>query len=419
MDIDILLRLATALAIGLVVGLERGWQERDAPEGSRTAGIRTYGLSAFLGAIAALVAKAAGSMGFLATIFVLFALIFAVFKYREDQEDGTFSVTAVIAALAVFVLGAATIFIDPRIVAAAGVAVASLLASRAVLHRLLTRMTWPELRSALLLLAMSVIVLPILPDRAIDPLGAVNPHEIWLFMVLTAAVSFFGYVATRILGETRGLLIGVAAGAVVSSTAVTLLMARRARQEVEAAPRLAGAALMAGMISALRTLVILSIVKPQLGLAVLPEAGTLAAALGVTAFLLLRRKGAPAEKGAEAKARNPFDIGPLLIFAGSFAVVSAVTALLSSRFGTGGLYLTTATVSLADVDIAVLNIARLADAGITLEVGAIGVLMALGVNALARTAYGVIFGPAAFGLRLAAGTIGALALAGGVLWATG
>ncbi|MCX5497392.1 DUF4010 domain-containing protein [Kaistia dalseonensis] len=417
MDIELLFRLATALAIGLIVGLERGWQERDAPSGSRTAGIRTYGLSAFLGAAAALLARTVDSMALLATIFALYAVIFAAFKYREDMNDGTFSVTGVIAALLVFVLGAMAVLFDPRIAAAAGVATAGLLASRTVLHAMLTRITWPELRSALLLLGMSVIVLPILPNRAIDPLGAINPYEIWLFMVLTASVSFFGHVATRILGETKGLLVSVAAGAIVSSTAVTLVLARRAQQEAAVA-RLAGAALMAGMISAMRTLVILTIVKPALALAVLPAAGTLALALGLGAFLLIARTDAGSDQGTPPATRNPFDLGPLLLFAASFALVSAVTALLAGRFGTGGLYLTTATVSLADVDIAVLNMARLAGGSIAMAVATTGVLLALGVNALARTAYAGVFGPPAFSLRVASGTIGALALAGLVLWVT-
>ncbi|RUY82420.1 hypothetical protein EN974_37810, partial [Mesorhizobium sp. M7A.F.Ca.CA.001.12.2.1] len=157
-------RLGLALAIGLLVGLERGWQERDAPDRSRTAGIRTYGISGLLGGVLAALASALSAVPMLVGGFIAFAAIFAWYKAREAVHDEDFSVTSVIAGLCVFALGSLSVAGDYRAAAAGGAALAAILASREVLHGLLKRLTWIELRSALILAVMTAIVLPLLPN---------------------------------------------------------------------------------------------------------------------------------------------------------------------------------------------------------------------------------------------------------------
>lgn len=164
----LLFRFLTALAIGLLVGIERGWRERDAPAGSRTAGVRTYTLSAFIGAVAAEISRMLASSWPLSLSLVVFMAVFAWFKIREIEHDREFSVTGVLAAFVVFSLGALSVLGDPTSAAAGGVAAAGVLAAREALHGWLTRLTWKEFRSALLLLAMTIVVLPMLPNRTID-----------------------------------------------------------------------------------------------------------------------------------------------------------------------------------------------------------------------------------------------------------
>ncbi|MER9120161.1 MgtC/SapB family protein [Mesorhizobium sp. M0954] len=113
---SLIARLGLALAIGLLVGLERGWRERDAPDRSRTAGIRTFGISGLLGGILAALADALDAVSVLVGGFVAFAAIFAWYKAREAAHDEDFSVTAVI----VFALGALSVAVDYRVAAAGG-----------------------------------------------------------------------------------------------------------------------------------------------------------------------------------------------------------------------------------------------------------------------------------------------------------
>ena len=156
-------KLGLALAIGLLVGLERGWREREQPDQSRTAGIRTFGLSGLLGGIFAALTVALGSTAVLIAGFLGFAAIFAWFSAHEAEHDENFSVTGVVAGLSTFALGALSVVGDQLVAAAGGAALAAVLASREMLHGLVRRLTWIEVRSAIVLAAMTALVLPLLP----------------------------------------------------------------------------------------------------------------------------------------------------------------------------------------------------------------------------------------------------------------
>lgn len=400
-------RLGLALAIGLLVGLERGWQERDAPDRSRTAGIRTYGISGLLGGILAALAGAVDAVSVLVAGFLGFAAVFAWYKAREAAHDEDFSVTGVVAGLGVFALGALAVTGDYRAAAAGGAALAAVLASREVLHGLLRRLTWIELRSALILAVMTAIVLPLLPNRTVDPWGGLNPWEIWFFTVLTAAISFLGYVATRILGQKRGLLVSALAGAVVSSTAVTVALARTAKG-ADNPLALAGAAALAAVVSILRVCVIVLLVKPAPISAIAPAALVAALCFAACGALLLMNSDDQAASGTPP--RNPFELGPLLLFALLFAIVSTANAALAGGLGSSSLLATSVLSGTFDVDVAVLSTLRLVGQSVTSEMAATFVLAALAANAVGRFSIAIVAGPIRFWAPLAAATIAAIGL---------
>ncbi|TIT23328.1 MAG: MgtC/SapB family protein [Mesorhizobium sp.] len=395
-------RLGLALTIGLLVGLERGWRERDAPDRSRTAGIRTYGISGLLGGLLAALADALDAVSVLVGGFIAFAAIFAWYKAREAAHDEDFSVTAVIAALCVFALGALSVAGDYRAASAGGAALAAILASREVLHGLLKRLTWIELRSALILAVMSAIVLPLLPNRTMDPWGGFNPWEVWFLTVLMASISFAGYVAVRVLGTTRGLLVSSLAGAIVSSTAVTVALARNAVSASNPLP-LAGAASLAAMVSLLRVCAVVLIVEPSVFPSVGIPAIVAALSFAVCGALLLARDSGD-RKGAGV-ARNPFDLGPLLLFALLFAIVATASAALAAQFGGRGLLASSALAGTFDVDVSVLSALRLVKHSVPVETIGQAVLAALTANAICRLSLAAFAGPIRFWLPLAGATL--------------
>lgn len=225
MDLELLQRVGLAAAIGLLIGIERGWQEREARDGGRVAGIRTFTLIGTLGGIAALLP---GSMS-LGLCFLAFALPFGFFEWQRANKTGDMSVTGFVAAMVTFALGAYATHGNMKVAAAGAVVTAAVLAERQLLHGFLQRLTWIELRAALLLLVMTVVLLPVLPDRALDPWDSLNPHQIWLMTVLVGVVSYVGYIAVRVAGERRGLLYAGLAGGLTTSTTVTWTFARLAR----------------------------------------------------------------------------------------------------------------------------------------------------------------------------------------------
>lgn len=380
---SIIPRLGLALAIGLLVGLERGWRDRDAPAGSRTAGIRTYGIAGLLGgAFGTLLQEQNGGVIF-GFGFLGFSLSFSWFKLREARRDDDFSVTGVCAALCVFALGGIAVVGDYQAAAAAGAALAALLASREALHGLLQRLSWIELRSALVLAVMTAIILPLIPNRTIDPWGGLNPWEVWLFTVLSATISYTGYIAVRLLGSTKGLLVSSLAGALVSSTAVTASFGQKARSG-EAPLPLAGAAILAAVVSVLRVIAIVLVIAPAVFPLIAPAALTAATVLALAGGSLMTLHAARQEETVTA--RNPFELGPIVVFASLFALTTTLSAALVSRIGDSGLVALSAISGTFDVDVAVLSALRAGQHGLPLPLIAIGqaVLAAIAANAVGR-----------------------------------
>lgn len=412
--IDLLQRFAMALGVGFLMGIERGFRHRDAPEGTRAAGLRTHALMGLLGGVSGALLPMIGPIGF-AAMTLAFAAALIVFKVRESMADNDVSVTGTIAALALFALGAYAMWADLRVVAAIGVTLVGLLAVKDALHAWLGKLTWAELRSALLILAATAIVLPLLPNHGVDPWGAFNPRELWLLTILVAGASFVGYVAVRVLGPGRGLLAGAAAGALVSSTVVTAELGRRVRAgETPARTAAAGAALAAAVSVTRVGLFVAATVT-----AALPEvASALAGAvivLLVGAWALSRVGGAEGVADASAALRNPLELRSVAVFALLLGGVTVIGRLVANAYGQAGFLPFAAAAGLADVDTVALASGSLVRHGLDPEVAAHAILIAVLVNTFAKGAIGVATGGWRFGgLYLAAAF--AAALSGGLVW---
>ncbi|WP_293677234.1 MgtC/SapB family protein, partial [uncultured Phenylobacterium sp.] len=403
-------RLAVALAIGLLVGVERGWRTRDIAEGGRTAGIRTYALAGLLGGLAGALADALGAWAF-ATLGLPFAAAFTWFKARETAEGHDHSVTAIVAALLVFALGAYAVLGDWRVASGAAVVVTGLLAFKDVLHGWLEKLTSEELRSALVLLAMSLVALPLLPDRGFGPYGAFNPHELWLLTILLAGVSFGAYALVKMLGPSRGLVAASLAGALVSSTAVTLNLARVARGSPEQVRLAAGCALSAGGVMALRILGVAAVLAPTLAQRLAPVLGAFALVSAVAGVLTIGRAGwTTAPSGWPT--RSPFDFGLVVRLAVVLGLVMAGARAISAAYGSEGLLPLSALAGLVDVDAVVLAVSRMAaNEGLDESLAVKAILLAAVVDSLSKAVIASTLGGRLFGGLFALGTIVAAAAA--------
>lgn len=413
---DLFERLGLALAIGLLIGVERGWRGREGPRGSRTAGIRTYGLSALLGGVLAALVPAAGPFP-LAVIGLGFTVVFAAFQWREGVAEESYSVTSVVAAILSYALGAFAVLGEITVAVAAGVAVTVLLAARQTLHEFIRQLTWPEIRSGFLLLAMTFLLLPILPKEAVDPWGAVVPYDLLLLVIVLALLSFVGYAAVRIMGTRRGLIAASAAGALVSSTAVTLNNSRLASKKAISKNGLAGAVCAAWIVSLVRMTVIACFLNQALmiplGLPVLAAVTTLALAMAY-----FYRGDGTAMSDSELSLQNPFELSAVLTFGALLAFVLAAARILSESVGEAGLYALAAISGFVDVDPIAISLASLAGQSVGVDQAALAILIAAAVNIVAKTMITFFVGGARFGAPLAFSATLAVGLALGIwlLW---
>ena len=412
---ELIQRMAVALAIGLVIGIERGWQQREEAEGARAVGLRTYALAGLLGGAWGAIARGTGDWGVVALglAFMTFAGAIVVFRLRELEHDKTFGATTVVAAMIAFALGAMAVVGDQVVAAAAGVAAAVLLVLKTVLHTWLKKLTWEELRAGLILLAMTVVLLPVLPDREISTWFPLNPREVWLLTILIAGLSFAGYVAIRIAGPQLGVLVSGIAGGLVSSTATTINMARLARQHAERTRLFAAAILLSSAVMMLRVIFLVGVVNasllqlivPPLVLAVLAQV-FLGGALGNWA-----RSEETVDQPLVLK--NPFDLGVVLSFGALLAVIMMLTKLLAEWAGASGAFALAAISGTFDVDAISLSLARLVPSELDANTAAYAILIAVTANSMTKIALAWTTGGAALGKLFAGGV--AAALAAGVI----
>ena len=410
-QIELFSRLGIALSIGLLIGLERGWQLREQAEGERTAGLRTFALAGLLGGASAITATVSSPL-FLAAGFLAFSAAFILFSWLEATAERNFSVTGVVAAILTFTLGAYAVLGDPIIAVACAVAMAVLLALKEPLHSWVKRLTWPELRAVLVLLAMTFMLLPILPNTAIDPWEVFNPAEIWLLTILVAAMSFVGYIAIRVAGDHAGVTLTGLAGGLASSTATTVSLARMARQQTDSAPLLAAGILFAGMTMMARIAFIVGLLNGELLKAtILPLAGAAITLLATGAGLL--RLSRNRQNDLAILLRNPFDLTTALKLAAVIALVMLLAKLLSNYAGNAGLLALAAVSGLVDVDALTLSVARLTYPATGIAAAANAILLCAAVNTATKSVIAIVIG----GWRIGAIVMAASAAALIVLYA--
>ena len=390
MNITTILQLAIALAIGLIIGMERGWQSRDSPQGSRTAGVRSFAFVGLLGGLSALLAGKFGANILVGTFLGLVLIV--AFSYRISAKGSQdFGITTELSLLITFILGAlAGSGLEGEAVASA-VVVAALLGYKQEIHSILNQLERRELIATLQLLIVAVVALPLLPSRNIGPWETLNPRTIGWIVLLIAGISYIGYFAMRILGNRVGLLATAVIGGLVSSTAVTLAYARIARKERDNLALLGAGISLAGGIMAVRLLIEIGIVNPSLLpllivpiglLAIVPLIATVAIAIRTTQNI----------SSAEVKLKNPVELGAALGFAAVLSILFVLVRAAQTFFGDTGIYVLAAISGIADVDTVSLSLAQATRENLSLEIAATGILIAAMVNTLFKAVLATFIG---------------------------
>jgi uncharacterized membrane protein (DUF4010 family) len=408
---DLFLRLGVALATGLLIGLERGWHERgeEGGSGARIVGARTFALASLLGALSGLLAQELGGI-VLGLAFVAFAGLIVVAHVIATREDRDYGVTTIIAALLTFALGAAAIQGHLALTAATAVVAGTVLGLRRQLHGWEERLERRELMAIFQLLLISVVVLPVLPDRGYGPWQALNPYVLWWLVVLMAAVSSLGYFGVKLAGPERGLALTAVFGGLASSTAVTLNFARLGRGQVALRPVLASGILLAAGAMFPRVLVLAAVVHPPLAVDLLAPLGTMALVAYAWAAWHWRRLRDTPNFEAQ-RLTNPLELRVALQLGALLAAVTVLAHALRAWLGDLGLYLLAAVSAVGDVDALTLSVAGMAAGALDPGVAARSVVIAVVSNTLVKALLAGLVGGLAVARQASAG-LAATAAAG-------
>lgn len=404
--------LGVALAIGLLIGIERGWEERTAGEGRRIAGVRTFGLIGLLGGVVGLLTEAFGAVAF-GLAFIALAGTLTVAYIVNLKRHGDVGVTTLVAGLLTFVFGSVAVVGEVAIAAAAAVVTTLLLSYKPALHRWLGTLELGELRAGIKLLIISVVLLPVLPNRGYGPWQALNPYAIWWMVVLIALISFVGYFAVKLRGARRGILYTGLFGGLASSTALTLHFSRAARRDGKIVSILATGILLACGTMAPRMLLVATVINPALSGALAVPAVVMAAVVWLSAAWSWRSRPAKDELLA-SPLRNPLELRAAMLFGMLLAAILVLGKGLQLRYGDAGILALAAASGVADVDAITLSLARMSDGDLTGRVAVLGVVLAGAVNNLVKGGIAALVGGKETGLRVGL-PLAASAIAG--LWA--
>lgn len=438
MDLALFFKILYAVGIGVLIGLERSMMRatRDLHVGqsekipdlelhgldsgarstlSETArlnraeqeliGIRTYAILSLLGFSAALAGEVVPAA---APVILAGVIVFILALYLRTPQEGP-GITTEIAAIGTCTLGMVS-YSNPHAAGVLALLITIFLALKNVIHQTIPRLRRVELTGTLKFLVIVLIILPLLPNRTLDPYEAFNPYKIGFLVILISGISFIGYFLTKFLGAEKGLGLTGLLGGLTSSTAVTAAMATLAKNQPTLSASCAFATVLANATMFGRVLVVVALLNRQLMIALVPAiGGMLATALLalVVLYLRIRTKPQRSETTELVSLENPFSIGPALKFGLFFVAILLVSRLAKMYWGTSGLYAAALLSGVADVDAITLSIAeQTQQAQLTLPVGALAITLAVIVNSIVKSGLATSLGGWKFGRLVGAILVG-------------
>ena len=399
--------LVSALVLGSVIGLERGWRERERAEGSRVAGLRTFALLGLFGGVLGVLTQ---DMGPVPAALGLGGLsLIAAAAYRENvRVHGSLSATTAVTMLLTGALGLMAGAGQPALAIGTAVIAAVLLDLKPTLHRWLRLVEQRELSAALQMMVLTAVILPMLPNRGYGPYQALNPYHLWWSVVLIAGLSLCGHLAIR----RTGLLGGLA-----SSTAATLALARRAPGNDGVLTAASAGIFAASAMMFVRMTALVVVLRPAL-LASMGAAMVVGAVVLLAASLLrLRSASLPDAAGPAADTTDPFDLSSALGFGLLLGVLALLTRSAQQWLGDAGLYAMALLSGLLDVDAILLTVMHMNGRAVLDNPQAtIAAGLAVASNMVMKALFCWFGGSPALGRRVSTGFAVAMTAASATAW---
>ena len=409
------LRLAIAALVGLGVGLERQWSGHATGPDARFAGLRTFGMLGLVGGVAGLLLAASFELAATALVAASGGLAIAAFLVAMRRPGTELDATTETAAIVVTALGVLAGIGSIVLAAATGSVVVLLLSEKARLHGTVGKLDEEELRGALRFAVLALVILPLLPERWTIAGVEVHPRALWMIVLFFCALNFAAFVARRIVTPERGYGVAGALGGFISSTAVTLLFARRSKAQPEIARPLAGGVIAACTVLVPRVLVVSAVIDPRVALRLLPylaPVGLVGAALIAMSWRRVDGPGAPA---VDLPRGSPLRLRLAIQMAVAFQVAMLAVDLARERWALPGLYATAAFLGLTDVDALTVSMSRTPD-GLVESVAARAIAVGILANTLFKGGLSLALGDGTFRRFAAGGLLAMAVVAALMLW---
>jgi uncharacterized membrane protein (DUF4010 family) len=391
LDLMLLQQFFIALLIGALIGLEREKKKASAQRASFS-GIRTFILLAQMGAVSAWLSQQIAVFWLFPLSLLAIALVIITAYVLENKAQGNaLGLTSELAAITVFLLGGAVMYGYAELAVMLAIVTSAVLAFEQPLHGLVARIDQDDLYAGIKLLIASFIVLPLLPNTTIDPWQALNPYKLWLLVILISALSLSGYVAMRLLGPQRGTLLMALTGGIVSSTAVTLSLAKQSHEwpdHTESA-RLAAGIFVAWLVMVLRVTLMLFVLAPAL----LNDMWWMLLIFGmatlVVAWYWWRQSQRSSATAGHLVLTNPFSLWSAIKFGLFFAVVLLLVNVAKLHAPNEAMLLIAALAGATDVDAIALSMMQLAGQG-QVRLATLALMVAICANSVVKTAMVVL-----------------------------
>jgi len=373
------------LASGLLIGVERGWKQRDQEPGSRVAGVRTFSMLGMGSGITGLIGAGGHPFAGAALILGIVAVMaLAYSRQLESQHDSTSAVAAMVTIAIGFLSGSG----NPSLAIACAAVAVAFLALRTELHGFVEKLDEQDVKSLARYAILAGAVLPFLPNGHYGPFGAWNPQKLWLVVVLVTGFSFLGYAANRIFGERRGTIATALIGGAYSSTAVTQALAQRLGREKKGGAEAAGIAI-ATSVMYLRVPLLVALLSTR----VLAEFTLLMAppfvVSAIASWWLYRR--APAQSDGVASG-NPIAIGPALGFLAFVAIAAVAARWAAGQFGEQGIAILLLITGTMDVDTAIITLGGLDPSVISSALAAVALAGTVLANMTVKLGITLVYG---------------------------
>lgn len=393
-----LVSLAIALLLGLLVGIQRGWVNRDKASGQRIAGIRTHALIGLLGGICGLLANHFSEL-ILGFAFLGLTILITSAYINSQKINADMSITGLVGMLLTFTFGVLAVLGEPVIAASAAVITVLILDNKKEIHQALQKLEEHELDAGLRLLLISVVMLPLLPNKSFGPWNAINPYELWWMVVLIATISFVGYFAMKIGGTKKGIIFTSFFAGLSASTALTLHFSRLSKNQPELSPLLASGILAACGTMFPRILLVCSIINRELLASLWLPAVVMMLWCYLPAILIWRLNRSVNVQQPTAK-QNPLALGAAFIFGLILLTIMLLSHALKEWLGDAGILLLSAASGITDVDAITLTLSRSSSEQLSASTAVTGIIIAASVNSLVKGGMATAIGDRSMAVRV-------------------